>query len=446
MTDPHQYEQEVRRIARYRWPSSEYSGSDMVAGRERDGIFITEDCIHLLECTCLREKAKALKDLSKLYELYKVYRKSHPDRAIKCWFVTLNDPTGDQAACRKEIKGAPENLFNILSFALFQAKLVDTHEYLQSREQHKFGSIYDPKTGNTNADIKYIEVGLHCEGENRLLKTEFMAESLLAGARFTLLGEYGVGKSMTLREIFRHLAQRYRQSKTFQFPIYLNLREHQGEQEPAEILERHARNIGFRNPSQLVRAWKAGYVVLLLDGFDEVSSLGLQGAWRRLRDARYASMSGVRRIISESPENCGIAIAGREHFFDTDDERKKSLGQNSKWKDIRLDEFSEEQIAELIKQFGYTGEIPSWIPSKPLLLSTLFAGGLSTDASKKLSLVDNPAAGWDYLLDEVCNREARIESGISGENVRAILESLATLCRCKDSGIGPLVPDDIVGV
>jgi hypothetical protein len=33
--------------------------------------------------------------------------------------------------------------------------------------------------------------------------------------------------------------------------------------------ERHGRNIGFPNPSQLVRAWKAGYAVLLLDGFDE---------------------------------------------------------------------------------------------------------------------------------------------------------------------------------
>ena len=444
MTDPHLFEQEVRRIARYRWPSSEYSGSDMIDGRERDGVFITEDCIHLLECTCLREKAKAEKDLEKLFGLYKIYRKSHSDRAIKCWFVTLYDPTADQAACRKEIKGSPDNLFNIVSFAQFQSKLVDTYDYLQLREKHKFGSIYDPKTGSTDADIKYIEVGLNCKEDTNINNISSIAESLLTGSKYTLLGEYGVGKSMTLKQIFRHLAKSHRKSKTFIFPIYLNLREHQGEQEPAEIIERHARNIGFKNPSQLVRAWKAGYVVLLLDGFDEVSSLGLQGAWRRLRDARYASMIGIRRLITESPANCGVAVAGREHFFDTDDERKKAIGQSTTWKEIRLDEFGEDQITELVKQFGYTGEIPSWVPSKPLLLSTLFARELSTDAAKHLSLLDNPAVGWDVLLDEVCNREARIESGISGENVRAILESLATLCRCKDSGIGPLDPDDIV--
>jgi hypothetical protein len=445
MTASQHFEQEVQRIARYRWPSAEYSGSEMFAGKERDGIFITEDCVHLVECTTSREKAKAEKDLGKLFELFKSHRKTHSDKAIKCWFVTQHEPTADQRACRKGVKGAPENLFNILSFAQFQSKLVDSHEYLQLRQQHKFGSIYDPKTGSTTADVQYVEVGLMINGESEHRSAEFIANSCLVGERFSLLGEYGVGKSMTLREIFRSLAQSHRQSKTPQFPIYLNLREHQGQPDPAEILERHARNIGFPKPSQLVRAWKAGYVVLLLDGFDEVSSQGLQGAWRRLRDARSASMAGLRRLVTESPDKIGIALAGREHFFDTEDERKKAIGQTSAWKDIRLDEFSEKQIATLVRQFGFTGEIPSWVPSRPLLLSTLFARGLSADATKELSFVHDPAAGWNLLLDEVCNREARIESGISGENVRAILEALSTLARCKDSGIGPLAPNDIVG-
>ena len=445
MTDPKLFEQEVRRIARYRWPSSQYSGSEMFAGKERDGIFITEDCIHLVECTCLSEKEKALKDLGKLFEAYKAHRHLHPDKAVKCWFITLKDPTAHQAACRKEIKGAPENLFNIVSFSQFQSKLVDSLEYLQVREHHKFGSIYDPKTGNATTEVHYVEVGLKINGEPDYKTVQHIANDCLSGRKFALLGEYGVGKSMTLRQMFRYLARSHREGKTSQFPVYLNLREHQGQSDPAEILERHARNIGFSNAPQLVRAWKAGYVVLLLDGFDEVSSQGLQGAWRRLRDARSASMAGLKRLVLESPDKCGIAIAGREHFFDTDEERKKALGQTSAWKDIRLDEFSEKQIAALVGQFGFTGEIPSWVPSRPLLLSTLFARGLSDGATKELSVVLDPATGWNLLLDEVCNREARIESGISGENVRAILEGLSTLARSKDSGIGPLTTDDIVG-
>lgn len=446
MKTPQLFEQEVLRLARNRWPSAENSGSEKIAGKERDGVFITEECVHLVECTVSREKDKAQKDLGKLFELYKQFRRTHAEKAIKGWFVTQYEPTADQRACIKDIKGAPDGFFNVVSFAQFQSKLVDSHEYLQLRERHKFGSIYDPKTGNATVDVAYIEVGLNITGDLTPRSTEYIANQCLVGDRFTLLGEYGVGKSMTLRAIFRHLARTHRENKTHLFPIYLNLREHQGQPDPAEILERHGRSIGFPNPSQLVRAWKAGYVTLLLDGFDEVSSQGLQGAWRRLRDARSASMAGLKRLITESPEACGIALAGREHFFDSEEERRKALGQNAAWRNVRLDEFTDDQIRTLIAQFGFTGSIPAWIPARPLLLTTLFAQGLTSEGTQELSAIEDPSLGWNLLLDEVCSREARIEkSGVSGENVRAILEALATLARTKENGVGPLSVDDIVG-
>jgi len=447
MEDPQQFEQEVLRIARFRWPSAEFGGSEIVDGRERDGVFETEDVIHLLEATTSRGKEKALKDLGKLHELYKKYRGIAQGKAIKCWFVTKFEPTADQRACKKEIKGSPLDLFNIVSFGQFQSKLVDSHDYLGLRKNHKFGSICDPKTQNPTAEVPYIEVGLRLDGEEEMQSTEGLANSVMAGRKMCLLGEFGVGKSMTLREIYRFLSKRHFQAKTSKFPIYLNLREHQGQQEPAEILERHGRNIGFPNPSQLVRAWKAGYVILLLDGFDEVSSFGLQGAWRRLKEARKASMTGLRRLVKETPVGVGVAVAGREHFFDTEEERRDALGLGRDWCDIRLDEFGEEQITKLIAQYGLTSEIPPWVPARPLLLSALFARGLSEDATKRLALLADPAQGWDFLLDEVCRREADIDSSdVSGENVRAIIESLATRARSTESGLGPLSPDDIIKV
>lgn len=419
----------------------------MVGGRERDGIYVTEDVVHLLECTTSRQKAKAEGDLTKLFDLYNKYKTKYSDRAIKCWFVTKYEPTADQRNCRKAFKRAPENLFNIVSFAQFQSKLIDSRDYLQCRDNHKFGSIYDPKTGNPTADVKYIQVALRVEGEEEPRGIENLANTVLTGGRITLLGEYGVGKSMTLREIYKQLAADHQRSRTARFPIFLNLREHQGQGDATEILERHARNIGFPKPFQLVRAWKAGYAVLLLDGFDEVSSAGLQGAWRKLQTARFASMQGVRQLLEESPEGTGIAIAGRQHFFDTESERVKALGQrNADWKLIRLNEFNEHQIGELTRQFGYQGTIPAWVPSRPLLLSSLFAKGLGEGASEQLAVLRDPAAGWDFLLDEVSSREARIESGIDGANIRAILESLATLARRNDSGLGPITSDQIVEV
>ena len=53
------FENEVRRIARARWPEAQYSGAAKVAGRERDGIFETEEVIHFIEVTTSRKEDKA---------------------------------------------------------------------------------------------------------------------------------------------------------------------------------------------------------------------------------------------------------------------------------------------------------------------------------------------------------------------------------------------------
>ena len=54
------FEDEVRRIARLLWPSAEFGGASMEEGRERDGVFETEEFIHILECTTSRSKRKAV--------------------------------------------------------------------------------------------------------------------------------------------------------------------------------------------------------------------------------------------------------------------------------------------------------------------------------------------------------------------------------------------------
>lgn len=441
--DAKEFEQEVRRLARLRWPQALAGGAEMIDGQERDGVFITEDCVHLVECTISRAKTKAQNDLEKLFKLSKRYRTSNSERAVKCWFITLHEPTADQRACRRECKGAPENLFNIISLAQFQAAFVDAHSYLSSRSKHKFGSVYDPRTNSSIADVKYIEVGLRMEGDNKKISIDHLATRLIERKRFTILGDYGVGKSMTLREIFRSLQKRYVQGKTSFFPIYINLREHQGQREPAEVLERHARNIGFESPHQLVRAWKAGYTILLLDGFDEVASTGLQGSWRRLREARHSSMAGIRKLISDGPA-CGIAIAGREHFFDTTDERRRAIGQTIGWNDVRLDDFGESEIIDLMEIFGIKFSVPTWFPTRPLLLSSLFAAMVNAGVILNFDDLVEPAKGWDFLLEQITEREARIETGITGSNIRRILETLATIARQKVSGLGPITTSEIV--
>jgi hypothetical protein len=63
-----------------------------------------------------------------------------------------------------------------------------------------------------------------------------------------------------------------------------------------------------------------------------------------------------------------------------------------------------------------------------------------TDNLETILVCDNPSTGWDFLLDELCTREAKIEAGISGQIIRLILENLATRVREKEGGLGLRLP------
>jgi predicted NACHT family NTPase len=54
-------------------------------------------------------------------------------------------------------------------------------------------------------------------------------------ARYVLEGDYGSGKSMTLRELFFQAVDNYKQGRTRQFPVFLNLRDHGGQTIPQKL-------------------------------------------------------------------------------------------------------------------------------------------------------------------------------------------------------------------
>lgn len=442
--EEHAFEEEVRRVARALWPSCVHPGAIEIGGRECDGYFETEECIHLIECTTSRKLEKAEQDIAKLDSAARDLRKQHRDKSVKTWFITRYDATSDQM---RVVRSSTSDV-TAQSFTTFQEKLIDVATYLDCRIKHRFGSIDHPISGQSADDIKYIPIPILSSESHEGWSVERIGNSLLAGDCFTIIGDYGIGKSMTLREVFRHLRDRYLHKHTHTFPIYINLREHHGQTNPSEILERHARDVGYPVPSHLVRAWKTGYVSLLLDGFDEVASSGLQIDWRQLRSARSVSLTGLRRMIADSPKPCGIAVAGRQSFFDSDKERNEALGDR-RFKVLLLHEFTEDQVSEFFNSVGFAGTIPSWLPARPLLLSTIFwiytkhaAGAPSAIPS---SLPDDPSKGWAILLDAISEREAKIEVQVTGSTIRRVLEMLATKARTSSSGLGPLSTTQITG-
>jgi hypothetical protein len=444
--DEHKWvEDEVRRIARQIWPEAQYKGAQIFDGLERDGIFETEDCIHLLEATVSRSKDKARNDGQKLSNLAKKLQAKNPQKAVKGWFVTKEEPTADQ---RQMINRYPEVV--AVSFHQFQAKLVDAPLYLNLRENYAFGSVRDPATGEAKSNVEYIPLDLVESATQTLWNADAIKDGVIAGKRYVLLGDYGAGKSMTLREVYRELRKAYFKQKTAHFPIYLNLRDHFGQTNAAEVLERHGRNLGFPHPAHLVRAWRAGYAVLLIDGFDELTTVGIQGLWKRLQDTRFRAMQAVREFIRGQPSEAGIILAGRAHFFDSEKERRSSLGITSAFTELTLNEFNEEQIQRYLQKKGLRGNVPAWLPSRPLLVSYLASTGIldgaivGTNGMNREPATMDPARGWDIILDRVCSREAEIEVGIDGPTVRRVLERLATIARSSSQGLGPLSRDQVI--
>lgn len=433
------FQEEVIKVARQLWPAAENGGSTIVDGKERDGVLISEDLVCLIECTVSRSKEKARQDINKLLTLYERYRKDYLHKAIKAWFVTREEPTPDQ----RSVAEATQSKVVAISFDQFRSKLIDAAAYIRERERYAFGSIKDPDSGSTTETNSYVQLDIIQHPDNTMLTVNDISNALKDGLRFILQGDYGAGKSMTMREIFLNLAKKYRANKIQCFPILLNLRDHQGQINPAEALERHGRNIGLQHPSHLIRAWRGGYAILMLDGFDEIATPGWTGQIKKLRYIRRRSVEAIRAFIKESPPGTGIIVSGRAHFFDSPNEMHSALGVESNFKVLSLNDFNEEQVKTYLSRRNWNGVIPSWLPSRPLLLGYLAARdllkqtlGLETDAS--------PSAGWHALFDKIFHREADIETGIDGDTARRIIERLATIARKSQDGLGSLTYENIV--
>lgn len=431
------FEDEVRRVARALWSPDAFGGAEIVEGRERDGVFRTQDAIHVVEATVSRKKDKAAEDGKKLRKLCEKLGRSDPLRAVKGWFVTADEPTADQ---RREIERLRTPQITAVSFDGLRAMLIDAREYLSLRDRYPYGSARDPESGDVQDLEAYVPLDIYrrdTDDSNELWSVSDIAGALRDGGTLALIGDYGSGKSMTMREIYQDLAGGYRRSTSQRFPVYLNLREHTGQDNPAEALLRHANRIGFAQASQLVRAWRAGDCILLLDGFDEMAARGWTRRGRRLRLVRHQSMTLVRNFLSETPSRCGVVLAGREHYFDTDRERSRALGLGVGAVTLSLSEFNEEQIAEYLRARNWDHAVPAWLPSRPLLLGYLASRGLLQD-TLSVTVGSSPARGWNELLDRICEREAAIDVGIDGTTVRQLIEHMATRARGTTDGLGPV--------
>ena len=442
MTDEEEFEAEVLRVARALFAKDRpFQGSQMLDGAERDGVFLSDEAVTIVEATVSRRVDKAQKDGAKLKSACDVNASKYRYKAIKGYFVTQDEPTAEQRAVIQKL-GPP---LSAVSLAQLRSKLVDSHEYLALRERYPFGSARNPLTGDHISLGTYIAQSLIPVGDASLVgqvTADDLASDLLGGKTRVLVGDYGAGKSMAIRHIHQRIAAQFKKGTTNSFPLTLNLRDHQGQVEPEEAIRRHATKVGFDSPGQLVRAWRAGDVTLLLDGFDEVATTGWLRRALDMKQIRRSSLELVRRLVDESPATAGLLLTGRRYFFDSVVELRSALGLNGrKSLIVSTDQLTEEQVAEFMTAHDWLGELPDWLPTRPLLL-----GYMASTRAIEGVLGEEPIGadqGWNVLLSSVAERESRIELGLDGATIRRVIERLATLARTRDSGVGPLHQQDL---
>nr|WP_162623809.1 hypothetical protein [Paracoccus saliphilus] len=199
-TDNFEFEAFVRRIAKECWGATGYVGAITVDGKERDGILESEDRIYCIEITVAKNARHTAESCKKLDSLVRRLRSLHPDKGVTGWYITRHEPTGDQGAILSRYK----NIINHRTYAAFYASMVDAKDYLHEREKKPFGSIRSPGDGRFDAALKYTPTKILNTRTGDYHHTGGIARDISRSAmRALIVGEYGAGKSMALRDIFQ---------------------------------------------------------------------------------------------------------------------------------------------------------------------------------------------------------------------------------------------------
>ena len=290
---------------------------------------------------------------------------------VKLRIVTLEEPTPHQ---RSHARGSG---IIALSIQEFRRGLLNSQQYLESRWQYRFGSATDPESGNSRlSDEEYVEQPLTRFKSTESYTIKDICDLLALGRTVILIGPFGAGKSLTVREVFRRLRRDFYKNMPVRTPIAINLRDHWGQRRVEEVLRRHADEVGFDQPNQLVRAWNAGLLIPLLDGFDELASPVMAMKKDAIRKSREEALRVIQAFMNDVQGRSGALLAGRNHYFDSISEARKMMRLPTDSIFVEVGEFSEEQTISYLRKKKVTHELPSWLPRKPLLLGYLASRGL----------------------------------------------------------------------
>jgi len=399
-----------------------------VGGSDVDGV-ITLDKSNtvLIETTvnCTIEKVR--NDLNKLVNARNALFMSGV--FARCIIVIDREPTTSMLQ-----EGDGVNI-DVISSNQLAASFIEYERYRSARTAYPFGSAVDPKTGDLDT-IQYVPVSYVDRATSREYTPKDLADRLLNGENIILLGEYGSGKSRCISELFGILSTHW--GVTFQFPIAINLRECWGLEAADELIRRHFSKLGLEDmKGPAVRAYNQKTLLFLFDGFDEIGTQSWSSDDARLRQLRAQALIAVKSAVQNA--GTGSLVAGRDHYFSSDKEMFSALGMSSERTLVvhAKEEFSLDETVGYFKSAGISTRLPEWLPRRPLICQTI-AQLKDEERNKVLNIVSGEASFWNYFIQVICERDARINAAFDSSTIYEVFLELAGLTRNKPANVGPI--------
>ena len=420
------FEARVREIAGYIWGHP--CNPKRIGGVNVDGVVMLDPEIQcFVEMTEERSLNKVREDVVKL-QTAKAAAFAAGIMA-RCYCVV----NGVVTSAMKEA-GTPQHI-RVLSIDEFTKLFFDFDAYRSVRADAPFGSSINPLTGTID-ETAYVPVRYLVDGKKGDISSTEIASYLADGKKVVLLGEYGSGKSRCIREVFRHLS--HLADESFCYPVAIDLRKSWGLRQSGEMIRRHFSDLGLdKLESSAIRAFRAGSMALLLDGFDEIGSQAWSNDGNRLKIIRAKSLEGVKDIISGSAG--GVLIAGREHYFPNASEMFAALGLDPKNVVVirSKNEFSDTELLEYFRNRDIDVDVPDWLPRRPLICQTI--SDLAADQFDTMFGDEgDEIAFWNHFIEVLCERDARIHTSFDAPIIFSIFKNLARMTRAKAANVGPI--------
>lgn len=422
-------ENKVREIACLRWDCN--ATTETIAGVKCDCVLKPSSSEWILvEVTKERDIEKVRADVIKLQTV--MFQQFYRFVMCKCYVVLESTPTDAMRAA-----GAESNV-KVMSISEFQNEFFNYSSYVYVRSQKQFGSLINLVTGEPEKNV-YINVSYRDKQTGQDYYITDIIELLKKGRKVVLMGDFGLGKSRCIKQLFDSIA---RDTVGNPYVFAINLRDHWGLKRGIEILRRHFEELGL-NASNFIKNYERPNAIYLLDGFDEIGTQSWSTDVKVMQQNRANSVCAIKDLVGKVQG--GVLIAGRDYYFNSDAEMCSCLGLNLS-DTIILEcnsEFRESEIIDFIKEnIGEDDgaeklqQLPVWLPKRPLVIQLLlkYAGDIFTVEHA----LDDVCSFWYVFLNKMCEREAKIYAALNPDVIQNVLISLANRTRTSKHNTGPI--------